>query len=153
MRISKKVQYGIIAMVEIGIYSQNDDYVPIFYISKINKLPFKFLENIMISLRANNLVLGKRGGNNGGYRLNKNPNDITLTEIINALDNTILDENQNNININTNTELIVNEMVWNKINKSMLDFTNSITLSMMIEYFKIRMNKDTFLHSINSNAS
>lgn len=152
MRISKKVQYGIIAMVEIGIYSQNGDYVPIFYISKMNKLPFKFLENIMISLKANNLVFGKRGGNNGGYRLNKNPNDITLTEIINALDNTILDENQNNININTNIELIVNEMIWNKVNKSMLDFTNSITLSMMIEYFKIRMNKDAFLHSINSNV-
>lgn len=82
------------AIVSIAIHSQNGSYVNVLDIAKTNNLPTKYLENIMVDLRINNLVIGKRGCKNGGYKLRKNPNDITLTEILNALDNTILDKSQ-----------------------------------------------------------
>lgn len=107
MKISKRVQYGIIAIVSIAIHSQNGSYVNVLNIAKQNNLPIRYLENIMSDLRRNNLVIGKRGCINGGYKLKKNPNDITLTKILNALDNNIL-------------------------NQKILEFTDSVTISMMM---------------------
>lgn len=135
MRISKRVQYGIIAIVSIAIHSQNGSYVNVSDIAKKNNLPIKYLENIMSDLRINNLVIGNRGCKNGGYKLRKNPNDITLTEILNALDNTILGKNQSENHMD-----ILNEIILDNINKSILDFSNNITLSTMIELSKSPVN-------------
>jgi Rrf2 family protein len=133
MRISKRVQYGIIAMVSIAMQSKDDCYVSLLDISNSNDLPLKFLENIMVNLRLNDLVISQRGCKNGGYKLARSSNEITLTEILNALDNSILCKNTHNTNA---IALAIDTVVWQEVNQSILTLTDSITLSTIVERIK-----------------
>jgi Rrf2 family protein len=125
-------------MVSIGLYSDGDNYVSLLDISTMNNLPLKFLENIVISLKLNNLVTSQRGCKNGGYRLVKNPKDIKLTEILNSLDNSIL--NHEDVYENSIIKNAVDEIVWQQIDQSILKFTDSVTLDDIIQQFKFRLN-------------
>ena len=50
-------------------------------IAKRKELSKKFLEQIVPLYKTNNLLLGNRG-NQGGYRLSKAPNQISLKDIV-----------------------------------------------------------------------
>ena len=58
------------------------------HISEAEALPAAYLEQIMASLRRADLVGGTRGAR-GGYVLTRSPEDITLTELITALEGPI----------------------------------------------------------------
>ena len=57
-------------------------------ISEAEALPAAYLEQIMASLRRADLVAGTRGAR-GGYVLTRSPEQITLTELITALEGPI----------------------------------------------------------------
>jgi Rrf2 family protein len=84
MQLSTKVRYGIRAMLEIALQY---DGTPVMASSIAEKqaLSRKYLENLLNMLRVNGLVKSVRGSK-GGYILSKDPKDITLEEIVIALD-------------------------------------------------------------------
>lgn len=123
-------------MVSIAMFANDGKYVSIAEISTMHHLPTKVLENVVMNLRFNNLVVSRRGCKNGGYKLAKPPKDITLTEIIQALDNNMLCENNNTCKCD-NIEVTINKGLWHKVNQSILGVTNNITLYSIIEQAKI----------------
>src|SRR5947209_19228925 len=54
-------------------------------ISASQNIPFKFLENILIDLRRAGLVISQRGPD-GGYRLDRAPEEISVADVIRAVD-------------------------------------------------------------------
>lgn len=60
---------------------------PVFIadIASRQDIPRRFLENILIELRRENLVVSHRG-KNGGYVLAKRPEDISFADIIRCID-------------------------------------------------------------------
>ncbi|MCE9599893.1 MAG: Rrf2 family transcriptional regulator [Spirochaetia bacterium] len=81
MRITSRGRYGLKAMMELaagGLLKTRE-------ISERQKIPQKYLEQIIHSLRKNNLVSSVRGAD-GGYRLARNPTEITVLEILSALE-------------------------------------------------------------------
>jgi Rrf2 family protein len=87
MRLSKKGEYAIRALVEIGVQSRQAD-APLLQISTIAKktrIPEKFLEQILLALKNGGILKSKRGID-GGYTLNKPTNAIFLGEIVRLLD-------------------------------------------------------------------
>jgi len=54
-------------------------------IARAQEIPVKFLENILIDLRHANLVRAQRGAD-GGYWLARKPDEITLGEVIRAVE-------------------------------------------------------------------
>jgi len=84
MQLSTKVRYGIRAMLEIALQY---DGKPVMASSIAEKqfLSRKYLENLLNMLRVNGLVKSIRGSK-GGYLLSKEPENITLEEIVIALD-------------------------------------------------------------------
>ena len=84
MQISKKAQYAIRAVLRIAKYNQNKP-IQISEISKKEKIPIKFLEQILLSLKKNNLLKSRRGAN-GGYLIAKPCNEITIGLILKIID-------------------------------------------------------------------
>jgi len=81
MRITSRGRYGLKAMMELasgGLLKTRE-------ISERQKIPQKYLEQIIHSLRKNNLVSSVRGAE-GGYRLSRPPSEITVFEILAALE-------------------------------------------------------------------
>ncbi|MEP9411221.1 MAG: Rrf2 family transcriptional regulator [Candidatus Brocadia sp.] len=87
MKLSKKSDYALRAMIYLSMnYKQGA--VQIKEISAKEKIPQKFLENILLTLRKAG-ILNSRIGLKGGYELARSPDLITLGEVIRALDGAI----------------------------------------------------------------
>ena len=88
MRVSKKAQYGLRAMVYLARHSSKNEVCPIKEISEKEKIPFDFLEKIISELQEAGLVEAKKGVQ-GGYFLTKEPKEITAGEIVRVLESTV----------------------------------------------------------------
>jgi Rrf2 family protein len=87
MRLSKKGEYAVRALVEIGIESrrQPQRLIQISTVAERTNIPEKFLEQILLTLRNGGVLKSKRGVE-GGYALGKPADEITLGEVIRLLD-------------------------------------------------------------------
>jgi len=88
MKISKKAQYGLRAMVYLAKNSLKDKVCPIREISEKENIPFDYLEKIIVELEKAGLVKAKKGVQ-GGYFLIKKPKEITAGEIVRVLESTV----------------------------------------------------------------
>ncbi len=84
MKLTSKSEYACLALIELSHY-YNKMLVKIDDISKRQKIPKKFLEQILLQLKNAGYVKSKRGAT-GGYSLSKSPEKITVAEIIRLLD-------------------------------------------------------------------
>ena len=83
MRVSAKADYAIRAMVELAAAGEGP--MKAERIAQAQEIPLKFLENIMTDLRQGGLVRSQRGID-GGYWLAKPAGEITLANVIRAVD-------------------------------------------------------------------
>src|SRR5437867_7788915 len=86
MRVSAKVDYAVRAGAELA--SAGDGPVKGDRIAQAQKIPLKFLENILLDLKHAGLVQSQRGAE-GGYWLAKEPDRIVLAEVIRAVEGPI----------------------------------------------------------------
>jgi Rrf2 family cysteine metabolism transcriptional repressor len=84
MKLSKKSEYGLRALVEL---TQHYGLTPLrrTEIAERQQIPLGFLETILLDLKRAG-ILGSRPGAHGGFRLIKNPHDISLGQVIRTLD-------------------------------------------------------------------
>ena len=87
MEVSARVDYAMRALVELVHYSGEDPkrLVSCDSLATSLHIPAKFLESILRSLRQSGIVVSQRGAE-GGFRLARSPNDITVADVIRALD-------------------------------------------------------------------
>ena len=88
--LSKSCTYGIWAVLYLASV-KNEEYVPIREISNALNIPFHFLTKILQLLAKAKIVESLRGAH-GGVQLNKPSEQITLREVIVAIDGTGLFE-------------------------------------------------------------
>ena len=84
MRISAKADYAVRASIELA---SEEVVTPVKgeKIADAQKIPLRFLENILGELRHAGLVQSQRGAE-GGYWLSRPSDEITLAEIIRAVE-------------------------------------------------------------------
>ncbi|OQZ03603.1 MAG: transcriptional regulator [Candidatus Brocadia sp. UTAMX1] len=87
MKLSKKSDYALRAIIYLSMH-YNEGAIQIREISANEKVPQKFLENILLVLRKAG-ILNSKIGLKGGYELARSPDLITLGEVIRALDGAI----------------------------------------------------------------
>jgi Rrf2 family protein len=87
MRLSKKGEYAVRALIEIGFEAKlrPGSLIQISTVAQRTNIPEKFLEQILLALRNGGVLKSKRGVE-GGYSLAKDADDITLGEVIRLLD-------------------------------------------------------------------
>ena len=84
MKLTSKGRYAVMALVDLARFDSINP-VSLRDISLRQNISLDYLEQIFSKLKKNNIVKSIRG-TRGGYVLNKNPNDIKLTNIFNAVD-------------------------------------------------------------------
>jgi Rrf2 family protein len=85
--LSKKCKYAIHALVYLAERFQQGP-VHIQEIADRQRIPKKFLEAILLELRNANILHSKKG-KGGGYYLYKQPEEVSLIEIIRLMDGAI----------------------------------------------------------------
>lgn len=84
MKFSIKVQYGLQAMLALSL-NYGGGQVRIKSIASEHSIPIRFLEQLLLVLKRAGLVNSVRG-KHGGYLLGKKPSEISLLDIIEALE-------------------------------------------------------------------
>ena len=83
-QLSKRTQYGLRALYALAREYQHGP-VLITRLSEQQAIPQKFLEQILLSLKATGLVSSKRG-KGGGYFLAQSPEEVTLASVIRLME-------------------------------------------------------------------
>jgi Rrf2 family protein len=84
VRISAKTDYAVRAAVELAS-APDGSVVKAERIAEAQDIPLNFLENILAQLRQARIVESRRGPE-GGYVLARAPGDITIADVIRAID-------------------------------------------------------------------
>lgn len=149
MRVSTKVECGIIALIDIALYSENGESVSVSSISSRQNISIKYLEQVLTALRQAHLIHGLKGSK-GGYLVARATNQITFREIIDALDITILGNVKfNEVNENSALKKVINDCLWDQMTVYLQNFADSITLSDIIEQYRKSISEtDAFMYYI-----
>lgn len=126
MKISSKVECGIISLVDICIYS-NYDTVTVIKISSRQNISVKYLEQIIQHLRHADIVRSVKGAK-GGYVLTRPPEQITMRDVINALDSNILCDVAYEGKDDSVIADALSECLWDKMTASMQELAAKVTL-------------------------
>jgi Rrf2 family protein len=83
VKVTAKADYAVRAVLELA--TARNGLVKGERIARAQEIPLKFLENILIDLRHAGIVHAQRGAE-GGYRLARDPAEVTLGEVIRAVE-------------------------------------------------------------------
>jgi len=84
MRLSNKAEYAVRAILDLAL-RREQELVHIADIAERTDIPLKFLEQILLALKAAGIVRSRRGVG-GGYYLARSPDTITVAEVVRLLD-------------------------------------------------------------------
>jgi Rrf2 family protein len=84
---STKAEYGVRVMVELA-RRNGDEPVPLSDIAHTDGLPLAYLEHLVARLRKAGLIESRRGAH-GGYLLARPADEITMAEVVEALEGSI----------------------------------------------------------------
>jgi len=88
MRVSAKGEYATRAVLHLAML--HPDVVTIHEIAARNRIPVKYLEQILLELRRAGLIVSRRGVH-GGYKLTRHPSQISIGDVLRVADPRVTD--------------------------------------------------------------
>ena len=128
MKISKKCRYGLRALIDLSANAENE-YMVLGNIAERNGISPQYLEQVFANLRRAGIVKGIKGSQ-GGYRLDVDPKELTVSEILEALDGSyqIEDEEIPEDSHGRGIAVSIQELVIDQINVQMEQLLKNVTL-------------------------
>ena len=131
MRLTTKGRFAVTAMIDLALRS-GEGPVTLAGISERQKISLSYLEQLFGKLRRHRLVDSVRGPG-GGYCLARAGNQITVTDIVRAVDEA-LDATQCGGHENCREEeRCMTHDLWTTLNSKMYDYLSSVTLADLVE--------------------
>ena len=128
MKINTRVRYGLRAILRIA-EGHGGPPVSISTISDEQGISGKYLEQVISPLRRSGLLVSQKGVK-GGYSLSREPDQITLWDVIQALDtHPHLVECVDDPRTCSKTDCCVAHTVWKMLDHRLQDFWKGFTLS------------------------
>lgn len=135
MNISTFSRYGLRALLRMAITIKENGNTPVSLksIAEQEHISLKYLENIFAVLRKNNIIKAQRG-KFGGYILNQPAEQISIYDILKALEgkmtltNCLIDKNQ----CTNDPSCCTTRNLWQDINNTIIDKLQQKTLEDLI---------------------
>ena len=142
MFISTKGRYGLKAMIDIAVYAEAS-CVSIKSVAERQGLSPSYLEQLIAPLKKSGLVKSVRGAK-GGYVLGRQAEDIAVGTILRVLEeNTFKESCLDGVSTcKEDCSRCVSKKAWIKINHSMNEAADSITLKFLADEYKMLLKED-----------
>ena len=127
MRVSAKADYALRALIEIA---NRDDGRPVSAeeLGRLQKIPHGFLQAILADMRRSGIVLSQRG-QSGGWRLAARAADVTVADVIRAVDGPLVSVyglRPEAVSYNEKAEVL--QLVWIAARSSLRDVFENVTI-------------------------
>tara|TARA_B100000795_G_scaffold124206_1_gene92662 strand:+ start:135 stop:560 length:426 start_codon:yes stop_codon:yes gene_type:complete len=116
MKLTSKGRYAVMALADLAKFNSMNP-VSLRDISLRQGISLDFLEQIFSKLKKNNIVKSIRG-THGGYILTKNPKEIKLANIFNAVDEkikTVQCKKESKRGCNGKTSKCITHNLWDEL--------------------------------------
>ena len=135
MRVSTRGDYACRALLSLALHDQGVGPTSVRDIAERTGLPQPYLEQILLSLKGAGLVRSKRGVG-GGYVLAREASDVTLAEIVSAVDGPIVagdfgPPHENGACDHEGQCVLLG--VWAEVSSHMREHLSSFTLADMVD--------------------
>jgi Rrf2 family iron-sulfur cluster assembly transcriptional regulator len=136
MRLTTKGRFAVTAMIDLALHGDNGP-VTLAGISERQKISLSYLEQLFGKLRRNKLVSSVRGPG-GGYRLMRPMNQVSVADIILAVDEPI-DATQCKGKENChNDQRCMTHDLWTSLNAKIRDYLTLVTLEQLVTSPKVK---------------
>lgn len=141
MKLSTKGRYGLRAVLDIALNSNDDEAVALSTIAERQSISISYLEQLIAKLKKAGIVTSTRGAK-GGYVLAKDPSILSVGEILRALEGNLDPVDCAEIIGGDSTcnasDVCVTKYVWKRISDSINNAVDSLMLSDLVEESKTR---------------
>ena len=127
MKISQKLDYANRAVLQLAKLYDGKSVFKLDVVSQAENIPSSFLVQIMNDLKKAGVVYSKRG-KEGGYTLNRSPENITLHDVIMAIEPTLLEPAQ----VGAGESHAVLKNVWDDVSQSFYKSVSRITFEELL---------------------
>ena len=147
MRLSTKGRYAARLMLELALqYGKGP--VLLKEVAKRQEISEKYLGHLISPLKTAGLINSTRGAH-GGYTLAKAPRDITLAEVVQAVEgNLSVVECVSSPEVCSRVEVCVTRDIWSQLSEKMMEILESITLQDMVELHRQKQKAHSLMYSI-----
>lgn len=143
MKMSTKGRYGLRALIDLAQYSENEP-VSITSIAARQGISERYLEQLMSKLKKAGIIKSIRGAS-GGYSLAKPIEEISVGDVLRALEGNIEPVECSGIQSDSNCNSAggcVSKIVWQKINDSVNEAVDGIMLEELVNESKKLVNEN-----------
>lgn len=136
MRLTTKGRYAVTAVLDLSFH-QDEGPVSLAAISERQGISLSYLEQLFSKLRRNNIVVSTRGPG-GGYTLQRSPDELSVSAIIMAVDETVrVAACEGNDGCHGEHRCLTHDL-WQDLSNEIKEFLDGITLAEMMENKRVK---------------
>ncbi len=147
MKLSTKGRYGARFMLDLALH-HGEGPVLLKHVASRQELSEKYLGHLIPPLKTAGLVSSSRGAH-GGYSLAKHPSEITLVEVVEAVEGQlVVAECVKSPEICTRSATCVARDVWSEVARAIQGVLGAITLETMVNRHNEKAESEGLTYSI-----
>jgi Rrf2 family iron-sulfur cluster assembly transcriptional regulator len=136
MRLTTKGRYAVTAMLDLALHAGKSP-VSLAEISGRQGISLSYLEQLFSKLRHQKLVLSVRGPG-GGYRLSRDPDNIFVAQIIDAVNESVDATGCGGTSDCQHGEVCLTHHLWCDLSNQIHSFLSQISLASLVEQQQVK---------------
>jgi Rrf2 family cysteine metabolism transcriptional repressor len=147
IRLSTRIRYGLRAMIDLASYEQKE---PVYLneIASNQRISRNYLDSLFSSLRSSGLVRSLRGSH-GGYCLTREPADIKVLDIIDALQGKpVLIDCLENQDLCDRAGTCAARELWKKVRTVLESTLSDVTLKDLVDLVREKKEERALMYYI-----
>ena len=135
MKLSRKSRYGLRALIDLAVNSRTE-LVSLGSIAQRNDISAQYLEHVFSALRKGHIVKSMKGSQ-GGYFLEREPEEITVAQIVEALEGTYdLEDEVDRNNVGRGDQEAIQHLIIDRINDCVQEILEDVTLMDLVDAYE-----------------
>ncbi|GIX30438.1 MAG: Fe-S cluster assembly transcriptional regulator IscR [Porticoccaceae bacterium] len=130
MRLTTRGRYAVTAMLDLALHASNRP-VSLADVAARQQISLSYLEQLFARLRQSGLVQSVRGPG-GGYRLGREPEEISVADIIDAVNESVDATHCNGQGDCWSGEVCLTHHLWEDLSRQIHGFLAGITLAQLV---------------------
>ena len=137
MKLTTKGRYAVTAMLDLALHT---DVAPVSLaeISSRQEISLSYLEQLFARLRRRNLVVSIRGPG-GGYRLGREPEAVFVSDVVDAVNESLDTTRCKNRGDCQNGEMCLTHHLWSDLSDQIHQFLSEISLADLMKKREIQV--------------
>lgn len=135
MKLSKKSRYGLRALIDLAVNSRTE-LVSLGSIAQRKDISAQYLEHVFSALRKAHIVKSMKGSQ-GGYFLERDPKEITVAQIVEALEGTYdLEDEVDRNSVERGDQEAIQHLIIDRINDCVQEILEDVTLKDLVDAYE-----------------